>query len=84
MKKPRQHHDLDYKRRSVTEYLAGTISADERAKREGRVRGQIYKGRAQLERRARMRRIETLAEIEGVSIGQARKIRELEEALAAT
>ncbi len=84
MKKPRQHHDLDTKRRIVTEYLSGTISADELAKREGLVRGQIYQWRVQLERRDRMHRIETIAETEGVSIEQARKIRELEEELAAT
>lgn len=84
MKKQRQYHDLDYKRRIVTEYLNGTISADDLAQREGLVRGQIYKWRVQLERRERMSRIETIAETEGVSIEQARKIRELEEELAAT
>jgi len=83
MKKNRQQYDLDYKRRIVQEYLNGT-SADELAKREGLVRGQIYKWRVQLERRDRMARIETIAETEGVSIEQARRIRELEEELAAT
>jgi transposase-like protein len=84
MKKQRQRHDFDYKRRIVGEYLSGTISADDLAKREGLVRGQIYKWRVQLERRERMARIDTIAETEGVSIEQARKIRELEEELAAT
>jgi transposase-like protein len=84
MKKQRQRHDFDYKRRIVTEYLSGTISADDLAKREGLVRGQIYKWRVQLERRERMARIETIADTEGVSLEQARKIRELEEELAAT
>ncbi len=84
MKKQRQHYDLDYKRRIVQEYLAGTISADDLAKREDLVRGQIYKWRVQLERRERLSRIETIAETEGVSLEQARKIRELEEELAAT
>jgi transposase-like protein len=84
MKKSRQQYDLDYKRRIVAEYLSGTISADDLAKREGLVRGQIYKWRVQLERRARAERIEALAETEGVSIEQARRIRELEEELAAT
>lgn len=83
MKKDRQQYDLDYKRRIVQEYLNGT-SADDLAQREGLVRGQIYKWRVQLERRDRMARIETIAETEGVSIEQARRIRELEEELAAT
>lgn len=84
MKKSRQQYDLDYKRRIVAEYLSGTIPAEELAKREGLVRGQIYKWRVQLERRDRMSRIETIAETEGVSIEQAKRIRELEEELAAT
>ena len=83
MKKDRQPYDLDYKRRIVQEYLNGT-PANDLAKREGLIRGQIYKWRVQLERRARMQRIETIAETEGVSIEQARRIRELEEELAAT
>lgn len=83
MKKDRQHYDLDYKRRIVQEYLNGT-SAENLAKREGLVRGQIYKWRVQLERRDRMAGIEMIAETEGMSIEQARRIRELEEELAAT
>lgn len=83
MKKDRQQYDLDYKRRIVQEYLNGTL-AEDLARREGLVRGQIYKWRVQLERRNRMARIETIAETEGVSIEQARRIRELEEELAAT
>ena len=83
MKKDRQQYDLDYKRRIVQEYLNGTM-AEDLARREGLVRGQIYKWRVQLERRNRMARIETIAETEGVSIEQARRIRELEEELAAT
>ena len=83
MKKDRQPYDLDYKRRIVQEYLNGTL-AEDLARREGLVRGQIYKWRVQLERRNRMARIETIAETEGVSIEQARRIRELEEELAAT
>ncbi|KAF0192225.1 MAG: hypothetical protein FD165_850 [Gammaproteobacteria bacterium] len=85
MKKRRHHYDLDdKKRRIVQEYLAGIIPADDLARREGLVRGQIYKWRVQLERRERMARIETIAETEGVSIEQVRRIRELEEELAAT
>jgi transposase-like protein len=84
MKNQRQHYELDYKRRIVQEYLAGVVPAQELAKREGLDRGQIYKWRVQLERRDRLSRIETIAETEGVSIEQARRIRELEEELAAT
>ena len=84
MKKQRQHYELDYKRRIVQEYLAGVVSAEELARREGLERGQIYKWRVQLERRERLSRIETIAETEGLSIEQARRMRELEEELAAT
>jgi len=84
MKKQRHHYELDYKRRIVQEYLAGVIPSQELARREGLERGQIYKWRVQLERRDRLSRIETLAETEGVSVEQARRIRELEEELAAT
>lgn len=83
MKKDRQHYDLDYKHRIVQEYLSGT-SAESLAKREGLIRGQIYKWRVQLERRDRMARIETIVDTEGVSIEQARRICEPEEELAAT
>ena len=84
MKKQRHHYELDYKRRIVQEYLAGVIPAQELARRESLERGQIYKWRVQLERRDRLSRIETIAETEGVSIEQARRMRELEEELAAT
>jgi transposase-like protein len=83
-KQQRQYHDLDYKRRIVAEYLGGKISADELAKREGLIRGQIYKWRVQLDQRQRLERIEAIAETEGVSLEQARRIRELEEELSAT
>jgi transposase-like protein len=84
MKKTRQYHSTDYKRRIVAEYLSGTISADALAHREGLVRGQIYKWRVQLENRDRHERIAEIADTEGVSLEQARRIRELEEELAAT
>lgn len=83
-KKPRQYHDLDYKRRIVGEYLDGKISAEELAKREGLIRGQIYKWRSQLDQRRRLERIEVIADAEGVSLEQARRIRDLEEELLAT
>lgn len=84
MKTTRQYHSTEYKRRIVAEYLSGTISADALAQRESLVRGQIYKWRVQLEHRDRNERISEIADTEGVSIEQARKIRELEEELAAT
>lgn len=84
MKKTREYHNIDYKRRIVAEYVSGTISADDLAKREGLVRGQIYKWRVQLENRDRHERIAEIADTEGVSLEQARKLRELEEDLAAT
>jgi transposase-like protein len=83
-KKQRQYHDLDYKRRMVAEYLSGNISADDLAKREGLIRGQIYKWRSQLDQRQRLERVEVIADTEGVSLEQARRIRDLEEELLAT
>lgn len=82
--KRKKAYDLDYKRQIVAEYLAGKVSAEEISKREGLIRGQIYKWRVQLERRERLERIDAIAKSEGVSIEQARRIRELEEELAAT
>jgi transposase-like protein len=84
MKKQRKQYDLDYKRRIVQEYLSGAISAEDLARREDLVRGQIYKWRVQLERRSRMERIDEIVDSEGVSLEQARRIRDLEEELAAT
>lgn len=84
MKEPRKSYDLDYKRQIVAEYVSGRSSAELIAKREKLVRGQIYKWRVQLEQREREERVESIAESEGVSLDQARRIRELEEELAAT
>lgn len=84
MKKHRTNYDLEYKRRIVGEYLSGTISARDLAEREGLERGQIYKWRVQLDERARLERIGEIAEEQGVSVEQARRIRELEEELAET
>ena len=47
--KRKKAYDLDYKRQIVAEYLAGNVSAEEISKREGLVRGQIYKWRVQNE-----------------------------------
>jgi transposase-like protein len=84
MKKARTNYDLDFKRRLIAEYLSGAISAQVLADREGLDRGQIYKWRVQLDQRARNERIEAIAEDEGMPLEQARRIRELEEELAAT
>jgi transposase-like protein len=84
MKKARTNYDLDFKRRVIAEYLPGAISAQVLADREGLDRGQIYKWRVQLNQRARNERIEAIAEDEGMPLEQARRIRELEEELAAT
>src|SRR5437899_8879384 len=83
-KQQRQYHDLEYKRRIVGEYLNGNISADDLAKREGLIRGQIYKWRSQLDQRQRLERVEVIADTEGVTLEQARRIRDLEEELLAT
>lgn len=84
MKKSRTNYDLEYKRRIVGEYLSGAISARDLADREGLERGQIYKWRTQLDERGRNERIAAIVEEEGISLEQARQIRELEEELAET
>ena len=82
--KSRKNYDLDYKRRIVQEYLRGEITAKALAEREGIERGQIYNWKTQLEERAKYARIEEIADTEGVSLDQARQIRELEEELEAS
>ena len=82
--KSRKNYDLDYKRRIVQEYLRGEITAKALADREGIERGQIYNWKTQLEVRAKYARIEEIADTEGVSLDQARQIRELEEELEAS
>lgn len=84
MKKSRTNYDLEYKRRIVQEYLSGAASARALAEREGLERDQVYKWRVQLDQRARSERIGAIAQEEGVSLEQARRIRELEEELAET
>jgi len=84
MTKTRMNYDVEYKRRIVSEYLSGLLSAQALADREGLDRGQIYKWRVQLDQRARDERIEAMVDNEGMSFEQARRIRELEEELAAT
>lgn len=83
-KKSRKLYDLEYKRRIVQEYLRGEITTNALAEREGLERGQIYRWKVQLAEQARDARVEIIADTEGVSLDQARKIRDLEEELAAT
>jgi transposase-like protein len=83
-KKFKKQYDLDYKRRIVQEYLQGGIKSADLAAREGLDRAQIYKWKIQFDNRQRNERIDAIADEEGVSLEQARKIRELEEELEAT
>jgi transposase-like protein len=82
-KKPKQHYDIEYKRRIVQEFLQGEITAVALAEREGIERAQIYKWKIQLDHLARRGRVDDLIE-SGASIEQARRIRDLEEELQAT
>ena len=83
-KKSKKSYDLEYKRRIVQEYLRGEISTNALADREGLDRGQIYRWKVQLGERDRDARIEDIADTEGVTLDQARQIRELEEKLELT
>ena len=83
-KRSRKQYDIEYKRRIIQEYLRGEISTNALAEREGLERGQIYRWKVQLDERARDERIESIADTEGVSLDQARQIRELEEELEAS
>jgi transposase-like protein len=83
-KKQRKNYDAEYKRRIVQEYIQGEIATKVLAEREGLDPSQIYHWKVQLAEQARSARIETIATTSGVSMEQARKIRDLEEELAAT
>ncbi len=83
-RKSRKHYDIEYKRQIVQEYLRGGIKSAELAEREGIERAQIYKWKIQLDNLARVERVEEIADADGVSLEQARKIRELEEELEAS
>ena len=83
-KKSRRQYDLEYKRRIVAEYLRGEITTSALAEREGLERGQIYSWKIQLDGRARNEAVESIADTEGVSLEQARQIRELQEELEAS
>jgi transposase-like protein len=83
-KKLRQQYSPEYKKKIVDESLRGEITTNALAAREGLERGQIYTWKTQLAEKNRNARIETIADEEGVSLDQARKIKELEEELEAT
>jgi len=81
----RKTYDLEYKRKIVDEYLSGASSVQAIADREGLVPGQIYKWRVQLDEKAREARLGQIqVENPDITLEQARRIRELEEELAAT
>lgn len=83
-KRNRKSYDLEFKRRIVAEYLKGEIPVGDIAKREGLERGQIYQWKVQLAEKSRNAAIEDIADAEGVTLDQARQIRELQEELEAT
>ena len=83
-KRPNKTYDVEYKRRIVQEYLGGDIKAADLAAREGIERAHIYKWKIQLDNRRRHERTLEIADGEGVSLDQARQIRELEEELEAS
>jgi transposase-like protein len=83
-KKSRQHYSPEYKKKIVDEYLRGEISTTALAEREGLERGQIYNWKTQLAEKSRNARIESIADEEGVTLEQAKRIKELEEELEAT
>jgi transposase-like protein len=83
-RKTKKQYDFEYKRRIVQEYLQGDIKSADLAQREGIDRAQIYKWKIQLDNHTRSERTQEIVETEGVSLEQARRIRELEEQLEAT
>lgn len=83
-KKTKRTYDREYKRRIVEEYRAGRISANELGARESLEPGQIYRWNTQFKERDRDAAIEGIADQEGVSLDQARQIRDLQEELEAT
>jgi transposase len=83
-RKSRQSYSPEYKKKIVDEYLRGEITTNALAEREGLERGQIYNWKTQLAEKSRNARIESIADEEGVTIDQARRIKELEEELEAT
>jgi|JI10StandDraft_1071094.scaffolds.fasta_scaffold1007673_2 transposase-like protein len=82
MNKNRKSFELEYKRKIVSEYLEGKLSASAIAEREGIERFQIYSWKSQLEGRAKEDRIEELSEA-GHNPDDIRRLMDLEEELAA-
>lgn len=82
MKKTRNYHTIEYKRKLVEEYVSGTTTVEAIAAREKIERAMLYKWKAQLENRAREERVEKL-ENEGHDPDDIRRIMELEDELAA-
>ena len=82
MKKTRNYHTIEYKKKLVDEYISGTSTVEVIAEREKLDRAMIYKWKAQLENKSRTERIETL-EASGHNPDDVRRIMELEDELAA-
>ena len=81
-KKSRKSFDRDYKKRIVSEYLSGKLTAQQIADREGIERFQVYAWKQQLEQRAKKARYTELAEA-GHNADDVRRMMELEEELEA-
>lgn len=81
-KKTRKIIPLEDKKRIVSEYLAGKLTAQEIADREGVERFQIYAWKSQLEARAKKGRFSELVEA-GHNPEDIRRMMELEEELLA-
>lgn len=82
MKKNRKSFDREYKKRIVSEYIEGKLTAQEIADREGIERVQIYSWKSQLEARSKKDRFEELTEA-GHNSEDVRRMMELEEELEA-
>lgn len=81
-KKSRKSFDREYKKRIVSEYLEGSLTAQQIADREGVERFQIYSWKSQLEARGKKERFEELTEA-GHHPDDVRRMMELEEELEA-
>lgn len=82
MKKNRKSYEREYKKRIVSEYLEGKLSAQEIAARERLERFQIYSWKSQLEARGKKDRFTELTE-SGHNPDDVRRMMELEEELEA-
>jgi transposase-like protein len=82
MKKTRNYHTTEHKKKLVDEYMSGANTVEAIAVREKIDRAMIYKWKAQLENKARDERIETM-EAAGHHPDDIRRLMELEDELAA-